>query len=1137
MFSILRMHSQCMLSIVCALLLALQSQASTHWVVTEDGRIQQQLESPFAMKKPEDLVTFMRQETKHEYLKKMKEKLLQEQEDIDSNEDKDTDLESRHYRRDKDCRSAGKRLPDFDMFVTSVLPLDHKDVEIYDHIKKRAKGPFMEPNCSTLVELPFSIHAYDHLKGVQDRKNIPKQPMLGLKATLSFLEDEKNAATVIYEALQKNKTSWVLYNLASFYWRMKGDMDAAIECIRRALHYSPEEMKDVALVNLANILHRAHYTLNATAVMHHVLDISDAYNVNYFSIANMYAVLGEYNESIYYYEQTLKGQSDFQAAKSRLSAVKCQFKLQEKLEAQHQSLQRTLRELQKYKVKHEDFLEKQNNFYQLRLSAKTQVDQHMYYEHQRIKEGTFNHKCQVRGNKSGSVLVCNLPTASSGSTSTSKKHPVDYVVDSVKPIPAVAMHKIEISSMKFGTTADGTLLESPVDVAQNVDNLKDENENVVDENNDNVTSAYRQAQYDWRDPSWPPQESCDKYVDHYPAWDEFPSAYVDPETRGFKSRELLTTYIGVAQGEMHPTPWKLPDCAELEQVEGTAYDNIPGIDIKDVVVMFKQDTYLNNFLLMHVNEGRVWPDDLGQRILTAIEKAQKTENEENLWVLYNLAGLFWRVNGNNTKAVQCLRHCLRHVPEQHSDIPLISLSNIMYRVGKLNDAVNLLIYALRANNSEPAAYLSMGNALQAQENITGAVEFYNYAMVLHQQYREAFHALLVVKCFNLKRLKQQQQTDAILNSWEKSKSAPVASEVEEIDTDASTCTGDHVTCQNVEKKSNGDETHKSGDIEESQEKLEDNTDTNEAAVDIAVKLREGKTDASELLKDTDDAINDLINSSGGELDQKLLSAKKLMEQLAEMRNSLGNLVHEAATALDIIDDGEEEINCDEIVAAVDFTYQPDKNEEFWSLDFTDLLSVENEEESFFDPTCELSDLPQLYDVSGMTSVVNRDQFTNYTSDPLFMQLLREVIGDAKSVHEVAYILAVAMHANPTSWRVSMLVSYFWRAQGDAKEVLNCLIRSLVSAPTANHHTILFSLADFLARLPNIQDAIHLLDQALNLHPSSHRLHQLAANIYASAGDYANAKKHFEETLNLHSACQDCQRRKWAASCLLKQNQP
>lgn len=59
----------------------------------------------------------------------------------------------------------------------------------------------------------------------------------------------------------------------------------------------------------------------------------------------------------------------------------------------------------------------------------------------------------------------------------------------------------------------------------------------------------------------------------------------------------------------------------------------------------------------------------------------------------------------------------------------------------------------------------MGNALQAQDNITGAVEFYNYAMVLHHQYREAFHALLVVKCSNLKRLKHKEQVDAIMQNW------------------------------------------------------------------------------------------------------------------------------------------------------------------------------------------------------------------------------------------------------------------------------------------------------------------------------------------------------------------------------------
>lgn len=51
----------------------------------------------------------------------------------------------------------------------------------------------------------------------------------------------------------------------------------------------------------------------------------------------------------------------------------------------------------------------------------------------------------------------------------------------------------------------------------------------------------------------------------------------------------------------------------------------------------------------------------------------------------------------------------------------------------------------------------MGNALQAQENVTGAVQFYSYALLLYPQYTEAYHSLLVVKCRNL----TQQKLDSL----------------------------------------------------------------------------------------------------------------------------------------------------------------------------------------------------------------------------------------------------------------------------------------------------------------------------------------------------------------------------------------
>lgn len=37
----------------------------------------------------------------------------------------------------------------------------------------------------------------------------------------------------------KNSSSWVLLNLAAYYWRIKGNALEAVECLRRALYFSP----------------------------------------------------------------------------------------------------------------------------------------------------------------------------------------------------------------------------------------------------------------------------------------------------------------------------------------------------------------------------------------------------------------------------------------------------------------------------------------------------------------------------------------------------------------------------------------------------------------------------------------------------------------------------------------------------------------------------------------------------------------------------------------------------------------------------------------------------------------------------------------------------------------------------------
>jgi len=67
----------------------------------------------------------------------------------------------------------------------------------------------------------------------------------------------------------------VLYNLAALFWRVVGHGPNSVECVRRSLHFVPDQYRDVPLLNLANILYRSGHVHDATAVASEALSISD----------------------------------------------------------------------------------------------------------------------------------------------------------------------------------------------------------------------------------------------------------------------------------------------------------------------------------------------------------------------------------------------------------------------------------------------------------------------------------------------------------------------------------------------------------------------------------------------------------------------------------------------------------------------------------------------------------------------------------------------------------------------------------------------------------------------------------------------------------------------------------------------
>ncbi|XP_033752791.1 tetratricopeptide repeat protein 17-like [Pecten maximus] len=700
---------------------------SSHWVVTEEGLVRAQADTVFNLRRPYDLVAFMRQDERTEMLEGLKAELLTRKDEIDRNEDRDTGLEQRFYKTDADCLKAGKPLPEFDLYISTVLPLENKGIRPEEHIdvNQPLHSIHSPPDCTLFSELDYSIHAFEHLEGMKVRDMLSGTPELGLKNAITYQDDVDQYGSRVYHALLKNDTSWVLYNMAAFYWRIKGDPYQVIECVRRALHYSPRHQKDVALISLANVLHRARYSNEAAIVVHAALDISKERNVNHFTLGNIYAVLAEYNKSVICFENTLKIQPDFEAAAKRKHAVHCHAKLENALEAQHRSLQRTLNDLKDYQKKH-DFWQNQNEkLLSEQVSNEVKLLQHKAFESYKIRDSTIDigEYCRMVDRDGKQVLMC---------TWGKKASIVEYY--------EIQEEIVDSTSPKDGKQLTNTWDERP----QTTDYSKPVRDPLFTKDGRDKEATVKTPLLD---DDWPSKEECDTHVQKVPDPRNLSMIYLSPENKGFEVKALLTEAQNLTPGDEHPLPWYPPVCVPLEEIpEGSSksYDHIKSVSREERTRMPLKmaDKSIRQTLLNHVNEGVVTEEEVGQRILTALKK-----NVGPKWILYNLAGMYWRIIGNNYHGIECIRRSLVYVPDKYKDVPLVNLANILYRWGRYDDAVKVMRDALNISDIEPASHFFFGNVLWASKNYTGAVKHYQISLEILPDNPEVVSTLRAIKCF------------------------------------------------------------------------------------------------------------------------------------------------------------------------------------------------------------------------------------------------------------------------------------------------------------------------------------------------------------------------------------------------------
>ncbi|KOB75773.1 Tetratricopeptide repeat protein 17 [Operophtera brumata] len=143
------------------------------------------------------------------------------------------------------------------------------------------------------------------------------------------------------DVLRKNSSSWLHYNLASIYWRVKGNVPKALECSRRAVHYAPRQFKNIALLCLGSILHRSKHSDDATVVLGAAVDHDPGFPISHFALGGALAVSGDFNSSLKHLDLSMKLHTKFDLAEKFRNGVLCHLDMFKKM----QIAQSTLKEL------------------------------------------------------------------------------------------------------------------------------------------------------------------------------------------------------------------------------------------------------------------------------------------------------------------------------------------------------------------------------------------------------------------------------------------------------------------------------------------------------------------------------------------------------------------------------------------------------------------------------------------------------------------------------------------------------------------------------------------------------------------------------------------------------------------------
>ncbi|CAH0628672.1 unnamed protein product [Chrysodeixis includens] len=727
----------------------MQINGSTHWMVTEGGLIQPRLDSPFEMARPYDLLAFLNQDTRWDNIINLHRDLSKRQQLIKglwAELERTTDVNSL-LNEDENCVKVGQ-LNAIDWYASSLEETKTKtsteDLSIYNIKYEDADVP----DCKKLSSLTFSMCAFEHLESMKQRENLSASPELTLPDHMSAKNTDINDMSVdqfgtwLAGVLRKNSSSWLHYNMASLYWRVRGNAPKAMECSRRAVHYAPREYKDIALLSMGLILHRSKVTEDSVIILGAAVDHDHGCPTNHFILANALAVVGDFNSSLKHYDACLKLNPSFNLAVKYKNAVTCHAYLLKRMQIVHETLTKLREELTEYSQREAVWLKSQAAFLRT-MKHKEEFDyRDVSKNFDKMSELTgLNIKDLKKEGDKYSLIQYFLD----GPTYNDKwlKEKGVHSIESAYSLQRLVKHIGRHANMLLDDLApDGDYVKlAEEDILQEIgptptfpdlfpeivkanafidtndakpDSTKPFDKKPVVEHEESIsefdtgiilyptTLKISRTTEDFdNEAEWPSTKLCKEAAPTFPNnLEVIYQIFLPFENKGLRLKSLLTDKIGFSAKEEHELPWHPPTCPNDK--DATAFTQKKPQKPQFVSEVVITD-HLRNKLLEYVGDGdaavvkNMQDAEIGQRIYAAMQMRIAPK-----WLLYTISSLYWRVRGNNVNALHCAMTASRTVEQQFKDIVLISLASIYLEMGYFDEALNAAEEAFKLSLYEPA---------------------------------------------------------------------------------------------------------------------------------------------------------------------------------------------------------------------------------------------------------------------------------------------------------------------------------------------------------------------------------------------------------------------------------------------------